>query len=313
MKPSATAARLRQPTDGRPLPWRGRPWAVAPVVAALRQRLRGRGSVWVDHNGRTAPCDAGFLAFEGGRYLWFRILDTAVRGMAALMTAHPPRPPGRSAPPDGPVVLVVAVLPDLSHTFIYREMLALLDRQPDARVLCLEHGGDAPIHPEAAALALRTLTVPRHGITRRYLSVLGWMLRAPVRTGRLFGLYGSRRGKIFGKGPLRQPRHPGNGFALADLLRRQRPSHIHVYGSTYPANVVMEAACLLDVPFSISSYVDFDFDYDFKMLADKVRLARFFRVCTAFCATRLGQLLEAPVTERPGAGRLLNPVCFTIQ
>ena len=121
----------------------------------------------------------------------------------------------------------IAVLPDLSHTFIYREILSALREQPTARVLCLDRGAAAPVHPEAAALAEHTTTVPPHGVLRRYASILRWMATAPRRTGRLFALYRRRDGgrvrDLLGKGPLREPRHPGRGFALADELTALRP------------------------------------------------------------------------------------------
>jgi glycosyltransferase involved in cell wall biosynthesis len=61
----------------------------------------------------------------------------------------------------------------------------------------------------------------------------------------------------------------------------------------------MGAAMLLSVPYSITSYVDFEFAYAHKLLAAKMARARFFRVCTAFCATRLHALLPASTTPVP--------------
>lgn len=276
------------------LPWEGRPRSIAPIVPAWLHLLRGRRVEWAG-SGERKTCDPWFFVRESARYLLFRAFDTTALLLGRLLSMQraPTAVGGRSG--DGPIVFVVAVLPDLSHTFIYREILAALRPQPAARVFCLARGHGAPVHPEAAALTEHTTTVPPHGVLRRYASILRWMLTAPRRTGRLFALYrrrsGGRTSDLLGKGPLREPRHPGRGFALADELAALRPRHIHVYGSTYAANVAMEAACLLDVPFSISSYVDFDFDYDFKMLREKFGLARFFRVCTRFCQGRMRDLL----------------------
>jgi glycosyltransferase involved in cell wall biosynthesis len=277
----------REPVE---LPWPGRPHAIAPVAAALRHRLAGRRAVWTDGDDR-GRCDLRFLARELARYAAFRALDLLARGCAALLPGPRADAAQESAPRDGPVVIVVAVLPDLSHTFIYREILALLAQRPSARVVCLARGRGAPVHPEARALTPHVLFAPRAGIARRYAALLGGMLRAPRRAARVLAAYGSDRGALFGKGALREPTHPGSGFVLADTLRALRPSHVHVYGSTYPANVALEAACLLDVPFSISSYVDFDFPYDHKLLRQKYTAARFFRVCTRFCRGRLRELL----------------------
>ena len=200
------------------------------------------------------------------------------------------------------MAFVIPVLPDLSHTFIYREILAALRQRPNSKVVCLADGEGTPVHPEARELAKHSVTVPRHGILRHYGQILWWLVTHPRRAGSVFGVYrhhgrGSIR-NLLGKGPLREPDHPGRGFALASVLRRLSPSHIHVYGSTYAANVTMEAALLLDRPFSISSYVDFDFYYDFKMVAEKYRLARFFRVCTQFCQSRITEILRLDDVNR---------------
>src|SRR5690606_3295470 len=93
--------------------------------------------------------------------------------------------------------------------------------------------------------------------------------------------------ELVGKLMLRDARHPGNALLLADTLRHFSPRHIHVYASTWPANVAMGAAHLLAVPFSISSYVDFEFPYSHKLLTEKLHRATFFRVVTKFCQQRL--------------------------
>lgn len=305
MNPSTadnTDERARARTDTGPeLPWRGGPTAIAPLGPALRALATGKPATWVTDAGERGRCGLGFVAREGVRYVLFRGLDLAARLMARVLAGRAPEVIGTASRP-GATVFVVAVLPDLSHTFIYREILALLRQSPDSRAVFLSHGENAPIHPEAVDLRAIAHGVPRRGILARYLSVFRWMLRAPLRFGHLVGLYRDRRGgtadDLLGKGPLRDALHPGAGFALADTITAWKPGHIHVYGSTYPANVAMEAACLLDVPFSISSYVDFDFAYDFKMLDRKMQLARFFRVCTGFCKTRLAEILDLPEQAR---------------
>jgi glycosyltransferase involved in cell wall biosynthesis len=241
------------------------------------------------------------------RWFAFRCLDAIARAAAWMLLLafgrHVPPPAGRSA--GGPLVVLLPVLPDLSHTFVYREVLALLAQRPDARVLCLERNTSAPVHAEAQALLARTGFVPQQGILAHYATVLGTMLREPRRTAGLLALYrhrpGGTAGDLLGKNPLRDPRHPGRAFALAHALAAQRPGHLHVYGSTYAANVAMGAALLLERPFSISSYVDFDFAYDFKMLADKHARASFFRVCTRFCQRRILDLLPGATAERTPA------------
>lgn len=282
---------------GVPVVWLGWPTAPAPLGAILVARRAAGGAEVVDEAGQPVPFGPWLLVREAVRGLWQRAVDLMLAGLAGGIA-------GRRSPPivvasgrrDGPVVLVVPVLPDLSHTFVYREVLAVLRQRPDWRVVVLEHNRRAPVHAEAKALLAQATFLPRDGVTAHGLRVLRWLLRPAGR--QLFGLYRAATGgsvhDLLGKGPLRSAKHPGNAFALADLLAPLRPRAVHVYSSTWPANVALGAAHLLGVPVSISSYVDFEFPYSHKLLAEKVARATFFRVVTEFCAARLRELPELP-------------------
>lgn len=270
--------------------WSGWPQAPAPLQAIRAARRLDAAAVVVDDAGRPVPWGLGAAAREFLRGVWQRGLDGLLAGLAALVV---PRrsPPVRTLQrrPDGPVVLVLPVLPDLSHTFVYREVLRILRSRPDWRVVVLERNERAPMHPEVAALLPVATYVPREGITAR-----AWRLLRALATARgreVFALYRSQPGggvgELLGRNPLRDPRHPGNAFRLADLLAPLRPRELHVYSSTYPANVALGAAHVLGCGLSISSYVDFEFPYAHKLLAEKVARARFFRVVSAFCRARL--------------------------
>jgi colanic acid/amylovoran biosynthesis glycosyltransferase len=236
------------------------------------------------------PCRS--LPARGGAAL----LAAGLRALAALLV--PRRTPAPSPPVanDGPVVLVLPVLPDLSHTFVYREVLALLRQRPDWHVVVLADNPRAPVHAEAAELQKRVQYLRRDGVLRAALRAGRWLLTSRGRE--LFALYRAHGdvGALLGKHPLRDPRHPGNAFLLADQLAPLRPRHVHVYASTWPANVAMGAATLLGVPFSISSYVDFEFAYAHALLAEKIARASFFRVVTAHCRERLLALPQARAT-----------------
>ncbi|MEZ6036983.1 MAG: glycosyltransferase family 4 protein [Planctomycetota bacterium] len=278
--------------------WQGWPHAPAPLGAILAARRDG-GCAVVDDAGRPVPFGSWRLGVELLRGAWLRALDTALGTAAALLSGRRSPPLRDDRPGEGPVVLVVPILPDMSHTFVYREVLAMLDERPDWRVVALTHNQCSPVHDEARAVLQRATMLPREGITRRALRIARWLLRRPGRE--LFALYraaaGGRTADLLGKNPLRDARHPGNAFALADLLAALPgglPRHVHVYSSTYAANVVMGACHLLQVPFSISSYVDFEFHYAHKLLGEKLRRARFFRVVSQFCRQQLHTLPDLP-------------------
>jgi colanic acid/amylovoran biosynthesis glycosyltransferase len=273
----------------RTITWQGHPQAPAPLGAIRRARREGPAVV-VDDAGRPVPFGLTRWLLEGVRYAWQQLLqfDTAV--LAAICTSRT-APPATAATSSnqGPVVVVLPVLPDMSHTFVYRELLAILKRRPDWHVVVLAHNELAPVHREAEELLKRATFLPRDGITRSQIRIKWWLLKR--RGQQLLSLYHAQPDAasrdLLGKMMLRDPRHPGNAFLLADTLRALQPRHIHVYASTWPANVAMGAAHLLQVPFSISSYVDFEFPYSHKMLREKVQRATFFRVVTQFCQERL--------------------------
>ncbi|MBM3973452.1 MAG: glycosyltransferase family 4 protein [Planctomycetes bacterium] len=277
--------------------WQGWPHAPAPLVAIAAAR-RTPGWRLVDDAGRQLPWSAARRGRETLRVLWQRALASALGAAARLVSGSQPAPAPVTTDAAGPVVLVLPVLPDLSHTFVYRETLALLRLHPDWRVVVLRRNAQAPVHPEARALLARATFLPRDGVTRAAWRALRWLARARGRD--LFALYRAESGgsphALLDKLALREAHHPGNAFLLADLLRPLRPRHLHVYGSTWPTNVAMGAARLLGAPFSISSYVDFEFEYSHRMLAAKFRDARFFRVVTAHCRRRLASVLPASAT-----------------
>lgn len=274
-----------------PIVWKGFPTATAPLRTIFAARRAGRV---VDDAGASVAIGALRTAWEAGRAIVLRLGCHAI-GAAATILCRRASPMLRrdEARKDGPVVLVVPVLPDVSHTFVYREALALLRARPDWRCVALAREPQAPLHPEAKELLCMCAFLPRGGVARRLLRLLRWLCSARGRE--LFSLYQAADGGTFagllGKRALADGRDPGNAFELAEMLRAMRPRHIHVYSSTHPANVAMGAAHLLGVPFSISSYVDFEFVYSHKLLAEKFARATFFRVVTRSCEAALNSAL----------------------
>lgn len=282
----------------RTVVWRGWPNATAPLGEIAAARRQGTVRV-VDDLGRAVSFGLFSLAVEGLRVAWHALLRLDLHVFAALCSRRRSPPLADTKPGDGPVVIVLPVLPDLSHTFVYRELLAILEQRPDWRVVALAQNHQAPVHREAEALLGRVTFLQRYGITGWWSRAIRWLLRS--RGSQLVSMYRAQPDAasrdLFDKHVLRDPRHPGNAFALADLLRHWSPRHVHCYSSTWPANVAMGAAHLLAVPFSISSYVDFEFPYSHKLLAEKVARATFFRVVTRFCRDRL-RALHPELTEQ---------------
>ena len=189
------------------------------------------------------------------------------------------------------IAMILPILPDLSHTFIYREIIAMREQGSEFKIIALEEGGRGVIHPEARALLDNTIFVPK--ISRiRYLTLYFYfLLKYPLRLTKLLSLYASNNlgGKFlfldFNK--LLNSLHPSSGLAFAWELKKLKVSYMHVYGSTYPATRAIVASFLLAIPFSFSTFVDFDYEYGYKMFHSKVEHATFIVATTQFCVNRI--------------------------
>lgn len=261
------------------------------------------------------PCRRKFLLDEDGlkRAVGGRtaaatalslVLTPALLGLARLVTVAglrvcrggPPPPPT-----GGRVAILVPILPDLSHTFVYREVLEVKRRHPEYEVLTLEVGDREVVHLEAAELMKVAEVVPRLS-RNRYLAayLVGWFRRPRAMAGLIRFL--APHTESFGPGARRHDEmcllrleylHHGNypilGVMLAACLQRKRISYVHVYGATYPAVRALVANRLLGIRFSLSTFVDFDYVTPYHMLAPKVQAARFVVTCTEYCRRQLSR------------------------
>ncbi len=273
-----------------------RPAALAPLIEFV-SILRGRRKSIVDRDGRTTG-----IGFLGVRTLislvCVPVLLVAARLVTrvGLATVRPKRP---QHPARGSTAIVVPLLPDISHTFVYREVRELIRRHPDYRVLILEEGGASVWHEDATELARIATVVPRSGPAGYLFMYLRLWLTRPCAMAHLITFFVPHI-ESFGPGTIPRDRlaflrleylHHSNYLALglmfADYLRREGISRVHVYGSTYPAVRALAAREAVGVPFSLSTFVDFDYVTPFHMLAEKIEAADFVVACTGFCAARL--------------------------
>jgi glycosyltransferase involved in cell wall biosynthesis len=269
--------------------------AVVPVIA-LSLLLRAGARSLIDRGGARRSVAAAWRE-PVGLVVAGALLPLAQAVTAIGLRLARPRAP---APRRGRTALLIPILPDLSHTFVYREALELLRRHPDWDALVLERGDDRVVHREAAALGARATPVPTLGPTRYLLAYLRhWVVRPRAMAGLVRAFQPHTAG--FGPGAaaedvgvflrleyLQHSNHVARGLVLAEHLRRRGVGYVHVWGTTYPAVRALVAHRLLGVRLSLSTFVDFDYATPFHMLDDKLAAARFVTTCSAFCAARLG-------------------------
>ena len=193
------------------------------------------------------------------------------------------------------IAILVPILPDISHTFVYREILAMRRHGADFITIALEEGDHAILHPEARELLEFAVFAPKPPLGRYVLYYLFLALRFPRRMAELIRLYQPNANGdpllFLRVDQYHNSLHPMHGIGLAWMLRRLGVTSLHVHGSTYPTTRAMVASCLLNIPFSTHAFVDFDFEYDFKMLPEKLSRSAFFVTHTDFCRARLHNLM----------------------
>jgi glycosyltransferase involved in cell wall biosynthesis len=195
--------------------------------------------------------------------------------------------------------LVVPLLPDLSHTFVYREVLALVRRHPDWDVLVLERGVSPVLHREAAELDTLARPVPRLSPNRYLLVYLRHWLARPRAMAGLLRWFAPHTATFAPDAVPDDPyvflqiqfldhsNHVAPGLAFAEHLHRAGIGYVHVYGATYPAVRALVAGRLLGVRTSLSTFVDYESPAPFHMLPEKLAAARFVSVCSSYCRERL--------------------------
>jgi len=264
--------------------------AYVALLPVRRRRLVDRHGAVLTLDAAGAPAIAAALATP--LLLALARLVTRI-GRAVVPTAVPRAPRGdRTA-------ILVPVLPDLSHTFVYREVLALVGRRPDWDILVLERGTPGVVHAEADALGTIARDVPRLTPNRYLLAYLRyWLVRPRAMAGTVRAV--APNTATFGPEAapddpfvflqlafLDHSNHVAQGLVLAEHLRRTGIGSVHVYGATYPAVRAFVAHRLLGVRMSLSTFVDYEYPTPFHMLPEKLRASRFVAVCSAFCRARL--------------------------
>lgn len=217
------------------------------------------------------------------------ILPFVLRRHREYVPLRPRRDPARDR-----LAVIISIIPDQSHHFIYRE-LARLKKLFKLELFSDRRGEEKYRTPLTDDLMEEiTFLPPYHSgahYARYYLSYLKNLLLHPVKVANLLRLFeNDLGGKPLGFVDHRSVLdifHPIYGFYFADLLKKRPVGHIHAYCTHIPTGRALVAAHILEVSFSFTAYVDFDFHYPHKMLEEKVRTSDFVVVHTAFCIERI--------------------------
>ena len=169
------------------------------------------------------------------------------------------------------VVYFVSLFPCWSETFIVREILALMRRGVDVRIVSLKPACEALVQSDARDLLDRVLYPVSNGLNA--WRVLKACVMHPLReAGALIELLRHLRGS---------PESLAKSFivwwrtlGLVDEVRAFAPQHLHAHWATYPSTSAMWMADRIGLPFSFTSHAH-DIFLEDQLIGPKLARARF--------------------------------------
>ncbi|MBI2620870.1 glycosyltransferase family 4 protein [candidate division WWE3 bacterium] len=167
------------------------------------------------------------------------------------------------------ILFFVPKFPNLTETFIEREISKLIERgNVGLTVFSLEKGDGVVGRDVEAKTVYRRLEIyDAFGIALFFLT------RVPVAVGALQLVLGDDRVSF-----LRRLWLYIKGIGYAMLFDKYSPSHIHAHFLSDPSTIVMVAAKILQVPFSVSAHAR-DVFVTGSLVEMKAKEARFITVC----------------------------------
>ena len=165
---------------------------------------------------------------------------------------------------------IVSTWPRLSQTFVLTEVLALERRGIPLRIFSIKEPGNEPVHGEMRLVnAKATYLSAQSGRNRVLRGNVATAFRHPL-----------RYLKALSRALLLHPRWSflqslfQAGY-LADLLFRERITHLHAHFATAPASVAMFTYYLTGIPYTFTAHAkDIYFDAKPRLLRAKIRHAR---------------------------------------
>ncbi len=195
--------------------------------------------------------------------------------------------------------LIIPIYPDLSHHFIYQQVLHLSQLVPSEVVSILR--GESKYradYMEPLDRRIKYLPVPE----RLCLAVFkGFFFLAFARPKRLLEAClkieeaAREEGEeIWSLGGFLSPFNPLNGLALYLLAKGEIPKMIHTYGLTIPTNYGLFVSMIFDIPQTATYYIDVPRGIPSRFFQLKKERLRKVIVHTRHCIQEIGELMGTP-------------------
>lgn len=195
-----------------------------------------------------------------------------------------------------PLAYLSHVLPNLTETFIYREISQIRDRGFDVMTYSLRRPEPSTIAEEARLLHATTWYLLPVGIRALLASHCRFALRAPfnyVRT--LWRMVKGTHSRP--KDRLRSLTHFGEGAVLARRMQSDGITHIHAHFASQAASVARVVHLLTGIPYSFTGHAH-DIWHDRILLPEKLEEARFVATCSQMGRRHLVSQAPAGAVEK---------------
>ena len=188
---------------------------------------------------------------------------------------------------------IIGTFPDLTVTFIEREVLEAKRSGSDIVLLSIRHPRKFEMRPEIRELADET----RYLLPASWLGVL-WahLYFAVTRPWAMISTttYLLTRPHAGLRARLKTALHIGEGVYAASLLRPDRIDHIHAHFADRAATVALVAARLLGGTYSLTAHAS-DIYVSPAILKEKITNAEFATTCTGYNKAHLEEMTGQPI------------------
>lgn len=224
------------------------------------------------------------------------------RDLADGVELEPARPAGGTPPK---VLYVLKRYPQLSQTFVVRELLELEAIGVDVAIDALGPQSSGPQHPEVDRVRAVVRYLPRRPKLRDR-GVRGVHLRLALRRPRVW----TRLALAARRGDRRRFVQAG---LVAERARREGRTHLHAHFATAAAEVARDAAALAGITFSVTAHAKDIFHHEHAPhLARRVQGAATVVTVSGFNERHLREVLPGvPVLHVPNGVALAEPTGST--
>lgn len=194
-----------------------------------------------------------------------------------------------------PIAYIAQCFPNLTATFIYREVFALRSIGFNVTTFSVWKPDLSKLSEEAKALVDETVYVFPISWPRFLMAHLFFFLTRPFRYVSTFVFVLTRKGET-ARNRFRTFFHFYEAIYLAAEAKRRGIQHIHAHFSINAASIALIISRLLDISFSFT--VHNNFFTDRLILKEKCRAARFVVAISEYSRDLLLQLTEEPDADK---------------